>query len=129
MTTATEKKAAEKTTVKAVIGDRFGNVRGVTSTVASTTVAVGKSYFSGVGSVGKALFGFGREAAEDSIKHVQALTKATCLRNAAEMQVAFMQNRIDSAADHAKELTDLARVKSEETIKPLVELLDQKKAA
>ena len=111
------------------ITERYKAVREVGGDITSAVGASGRAYANGVVELGKALFGFGREAYEEVVDNVRATANAKCMREVAELQAAFIQTRIENSTAHMKEFADLARVKAEETVEPLVGLVKKEAAA
>ncbi|MEL6995957.1 MAG: phasin family protein, partial [Pseudomonadota bacterium] len=54
---------------------------------------------------------------------------AKSLTDVAGLQAAFLQTRVETSAAHSKEFVDVAREQAEATLKPVIELLDGKRAA
>ena len=115
--------------VRESVNSGFGAARDTAGKTASAFGAAGKAYFTGIGEIGRTLFGFGREAYTDTVEHIQASFQAKDLRAVAELQAAFLQNRVEQSAAHANELVEVTRDQMEASIKPIIELLDEKKAA
>ncbi len=144
MSAKTEKKtaAAEATktstfdSIRENVSERASSVRETVGTVRDTagqTVGAatdfGKAYYSGVTVLGQTLFGFGKEFYGEVTEHAQKTMKAKSLSEVAGLQAAFMQTRIETSAAHGKEFIDVARVQAEETMKPVIALLDGNRAA
>lgn len=115
--------------VRDSVSSGIGAARGAAGKTASAFGAAGRAYFAGVGEIGRTLLGFGREVYTDTVEHVQASFKAKDLRSVAELQAAFIQNRVEQSAAHANELVEVARDQVEASIKPFIDLLDEKQAA
>ena len=111
-TTATEKVTAKVQDAREVVGD-----------LSKALTASSKAYVSGILELSKTFGGFGREIMTESKDHVVALTKAKSLREVAERQAAFVQHRVEMSATHTKELGDLARIKTEDVITPVTDLV------
>ena len=107
----------------------FDTARGAAGKTASAFGAAGKAYFVGIGEIGRTMLGFGREAYSDTVEHIQASFQAKDLRAVAELQASFLQNRVEQSAAHANELVEVTRDQMEASIKPIIALLDEKKAA
>lgn len=121
MTTKSEKTAATRTAN--TVTERLTGARDVAANLGGALTESGKAYVSGVLALGKTLGGFGRETLNEAGEHVRATVQAKSLREAAALQAAYAQHRIEISATHAKELVDEARVKSEEVVAPLAGLL------
>ncbi|MEL6959156.1 MAG: phasin family protein [Pseudomonadota bacterium] len=138
-----EVKEAAKTTVAAVrenvtervsaaretVMNSADTVRGVSTQASGAAVDFGKAYYSGLTTLGQTLWGFGQEFYGEVSSHATKTFQARSLKQVAELQAAFAQTRIENSAAHGKEFIDVARVQAEQTIKPIVELLDGKRAA
>lgn len=125
MTTAT-------TTTKAAtkqVADNVTQARAIYGDATKTLTQVGKAYVSGVVEMTKALGGFGREVLTETKDHAESLIKAKCLREVAERQTAFVQHRVEMTATHTKEFADLARVKTQEVIAPVTDLISNTEKA
>jgi hypothetical protein len=99
--------------------------------IAGVNIALGnaaRAYVAGSLELGRALGGFGREMLTETGEHLRATVQAKNLRELAELQAGFAQHRIEMSATYAKELVDLARTGSEQTIAPIAGLLKDKAA-
>lgn len=105
---------------------RFDEIRSTVGNVGGALTEGTKAYFTGLGELATTLGGFGREVLQDTGSHVRATVQAKSLRDVADLQVAFVQNRIEMSATHSKEFVDLARIKAESTLAPITGLLQQK---
>ena len=110
-------------------GTYLGSARQTTRELSGALGASGKAYVGGILELGRTLGGFGREVLTEAGEHIRATFQARNVREVAELQAAWAQRRIETAATHAKEFADLARVKSEDVIAPLTALLKPQKAA
>ena len=110
---------------------RLGDAREGLGRVSEATVASSKAYVACLTELGRALDGFGREAAQDLGSHAKALLAARSLRSVVELQAGFIQSRAEATAAQTKEFADLAREKTEEVIAPISALIgaDDKAAA
>ncbi len=104
-------------------------VRETGSKTAGAAVDFGKAYYSGVSVLGQTLWGFGQEFYGEVTSHAQKTMQAKSLSEVAGLQAAYMQTRIETSAAHGKEFIDVAREQAEQTMKPVIELLDGKRAA
>ncbi|MCH2076004.1 MAG: phasin family protein [Rhodobacteraceae bacterium] len=148
MATATKSKAAApkaeaKSTVSKVresvserasavrenVTERFDDVRGTANLTAGAAMDFGKAYYAGLTTVSKTLWGFGQEFYGEVTDHAQKTMQAKNIQQVAELQASFMQTRLETSAAHGKEFIDVARVETEKTLKPVIELLDGKRAA
>jgi len=96
---------------------------------ATIAIALGdgaRAYVAGWLDLGRALGGFGREMTGETVAHLRATVRAKDLRELAELQAAFAQHRLEMSATYAKELADLARTGSEQTIAPIAALLTER---
>jgi hypothetical protein len=119
-----------KTQPKATgLRNRIDDARNVAGNVGGAVTAGSRAYVTGLMDLGRTLGGFGREILNDAGEHVRATFRAKNLREAAELQAAYAQHRIEMSATHSKEFVDLARVKSEAVIAPFADLLKQDKKA
>lgn len=108
---------------------RIEEVRAVAGNLGGALSKGGNAYFTGLFELSRVLGSFGREIVTEAGEHVRATMQAKCLREAAELQAAYVQNRIEMSATHSKEIVDLARVKTEEVVAPFAELLKTDKKA
>ena len=115
--------------VRENVTERLDDVRGTANQTAGAAVDFGKAYYSGLNTIGKTLWGFTQEVYGETATHVQKTMQAKNVKEVAALQASFMQHRVENSAAHGKELIDVTRVQVEETIKPIVELLDGKRAA
>jgi hypothetical protein len=127
MTTKTSTRTAEAPTM--ALRDRIETVRGTATEIAGAFADGGKAYVGGLVELGRTLGGFGREILGEAGEHVRTTLRAKSVREATELQAAFAQHRVEMTATHAKEFVDLARVKSEEVIAPIADLLKHDKKA
>jgi hypothetical protein len=102
-------------TTEAQVNENLDKVRNVGRALSEG----GKAYVTGVLEIARTLGGFGKEVLVEAGQHVRACVTAKNLRELTELQVAFVQHRIEMTATHAKEIVDLTRVKSEAVIAPL----------
>ena len=126
MTTTKTKTAGEATGTTAA---RLGAAREIATRVTGALTAGTNAYLGGLVEIGKTLGGFAREIVTETGDHLRATVQAKSLRDLGELQAAFVQHRVEVAATHAKEVTELARAKSEEVIAPIAALLKQDQAA
>lgn len=117
------------TAARETLSNGFETVRETGGQAAGAAVDFGKAYYAGVNVLGRTLFGFGQEFYGEATNHVQKTLRAKCLSEAAGLQAAYLQNRIETSAAHSKEFIDVAREQAEATMKPVIELLDGKRAA
>ena len=96
---------------------------------AGAAVDFGKAYYSGMSVLGQTLWGFGQEFYGEVTNHAQKTLQAKSISDVASLQAAFVQTRIETTAAHGKEFIDVAREQTEQTMKPIIELLDSKRAA
>ena len=125
--TSTEQLTDE--TMKTRIQARIGGAKDIATDITGAVTAGSKAYVGGVIELGQTLLGFGREMASEAGEHARATMQAKNLREAGELQAAYLQHRIEMTATHAKEFADLARARSEDAIAPIAALLKQDKAA
>lgn len=104
-------------------------VRLIPSELTSFLFAGQRAYTNSITELSRMLLGFGRDVVDDSVNHVKATFRATNLRQVAELQVAFAQNRIEGAAAHLQQVVELARAKAGDAIDPLAGLVKTKEAA
>lgn len=123
--TVTERASAARETLT----EGFGTVRETSGMAAGAATDFGRAYYAGVTTLGRTLFGFGQEFYGEVTDHARKTMSAKSLREVAELQAAYVQNRIEVSAAHSKEFIDVARVETEKTMKPVIELLDGKRAA
>ena len=97
--------------------------------IATALTAGGGAYVNGVLQLDHTLGGFGREIAAEAGRHVSVTIEARSLREVTEMQVAWLQHRVETFTAHAKELADLAHIKTMDVIVPFTALLRPDKAA
>ncbi len=116
-------------TATPAVRNRIETVREVAGNLGGALTLGGKAYYAGLYDLGRTLGGFGREILTEAGEHVRATMQAKCLSEVARLQAAYAQHRIEMSATHAKEFVDLARVKSEEVIAPIADLLKQDKKA
>ena len=126
-TTSTQPEAAIETENRGVRA-RIGNAHEVAAGVGGALATGGSAYVAGVFEIGRTLGGFGREILTEAGEHVRATLRAKSLRELGELQLAWTQHRVEMAATHARELADLARTKSEETLAPVAALVRQDKS-
>lgn len=88
-----------------------------------------RAYVAGIVELGRTLGGIGGEMVSEAGEHLRATVRARSLRELAELQAAFAQQRIEMSATHAKEIADIARAKSEAVIAQLADLLRQDEGA
>lgn len=129
MNTTTRTDSQNSETTATGVRARIQDARAVAGGVGEALGNGGKAYVSGLIELGGALGGFGREILTEAGEHARATVRARCLRDVAELQAAFVQHRIEMSATHTKEFVDLARVKTEEAIAPIADLLKHDKAA
>lgn len=115
--------------VRETVTERFANVRGTANQTAGTAVDFGKAYYAGMTVLGKVLYGFGQEFYGEVSDHAQKTMRAKSLTEVAGLQAAYLQTRVETSAAHSKEFIDVAREQTEATLKPVIELLDGKRAA
>ncbi|MEM1374713.1 MAG: phasin family protein [Pseudomonadota bacterium] len=115
--------------VRENVTERLDDVRGTANLTAGAAVDFGKAYYSGLTTVSKTLWGFGQEFYGEVTDHAQKTMQAKNIRQVAELQAAFLQTRVETSAAHGKEFIDVARVETEKTMKPVLELLDGQRAA
>lgn len=125
----TTTKPAEKTATSAKVAAAFGDAGESVRQVSTALTASGRAYVEGIVALGRAFGGFGRETATEVGRHVKATVNARNLREVAELQAAWAQNRVETATAQTKEFVDLARDRSEEVIAPLASLLRRDRAA
>lgn len=111
------------------VATRVQSVRSAATGIGSAVMAGGRAYITGVGEIGRTIFGFGKELLDDTVQHGKTSLQAKSVRDMAEMQVSYIQHRIETGAAHAQEIVELARAKSENVIEPMVALINTKKAA
>ncbi|MEL7012207.1 MAG: phasin family protein [Pseudomonadota bacterium] len=104
-------------------------VRETGSKTAGAAVDFGKAYYGSLTVLGQTLWGFGQEVYGEVTDHAQKTMQAKSLSDVASLQAAFVQTRIETSAAHSKEFIDVAREETEKTMKPIIELLDGKRAA
>lgn len=92
------------------------------SGITTALTASGKAFAQGLLDAGMLLGGFGLEILGDAKRHVVATVHAGSAREAAEMQAAFLQDRLELSTAYAKELADLAWARSELVIAPIVSI-------
>src|SRR5689334_13183822 len=98
------------------LGARLG---GAKANALSNALATGsRAYVTGVFELGRTLGGFGREIAAEAGRHVRATLEARSLREATELQAAWVQHRVETSTAHAKEFVDLAHAKTMDVIAP-----------
>ncbi|MEO0487530.1 MAG: phasin family protein [Pseudomonadota bacterium] len=114
---------------RATVTSGLDTARGVSSQTSGAAVDFGKAYYAGVSTLGRTLFGFGKEFYGEVTTHAQKTMSAKSVREVAELQAAYIQTRIETSAAHGKEFIDVATVEAEKTMKPVIELLDGKRAA
>ncbi|MEO0566467.1 MAG: phasin family protein [Pseudomonadota bacterium] len=117
------------TKVRETMTDGIENVRGTAGLTAGAAVDFGKAYYSGLSVLGQTLYGFGQEFYGEVTEHAQKTMGAKSLTDVAGLQAAFLQTRVETSAAHSKEFVDVAREQAEATLKPVIELLDGKRAA
>jgi hypothetical protein len=122
-------KTIEEVTAPANVASARTGGKALAANVSDALVAGGRAYVNGVRELGRTLGGFGREIGVEAGRHVQATFESRNLREAAELQAAWAQHRIETSTAHAKEFTDLAWAKTEDVIAPFAALLKQDKAA
>ncbi|MEM1233070.1 MAG: phasin family protein [Pseudomonadota bacterium] len=115
--------------VRENVTERFDDVRGTANMTAGAAMDFGKAYYAGLTTVSKTLWGFGQEFYGEVTDHAQKTMQAKNLKQVAELQAAFLQTRVETSAAHGKEFIDVARIETEKTMKPVLELLDGKRAA
>ncbi|MEM6727932.1 MAG: phasin family protein [Pseudomonadota bacterium] len=115
--------------VRENVTERFDDVRGTANMTAGAAMDFGKAYYAGLTTVGRTLWGMTQEVYGEASSHVTKTFQARNVREVAELQAAFVQTRIENSAAHGKELIDVTRVEAEKTMKPVIELLDGKRAA
>ena len=104
-------------------------VRETGTKTAGAAVDFGKAYYSSLSVLGQTIWGFGQEVYGEVTNHAQKTMQAKSLSDVASLQAAFVQTRIETSAAHSKEFIDVAREETEKTMKPIIELLDGKRAA
>jgi hypothetical protein len=110
-------------------GARLDGVNEIAAALPGALTAGGRAYVDGVLELGRTLGGLGREIAAEAGQHVRATIEARSLREAAELQAAWAQHRVETSAAHTKEFADLAHTKTMDVIAPFAALLKQDKAA
>lgn len=115
--------------VRENVTERLDDVRGTANLTAGAAMDFGKAYYAGLTTVSKTLWGFGQEFYGEVTDHAQKTMQAKNIQQVAELQASFMQTRLETSAAHGKEFIDVARVETEKTLKPVIELLDGKRAA
>jgi hypothetical protein len=129
MTMTTKTKTEATDSQAPALRARLETVRGTATELGGAFAEGGKAYVGGLIELGRTLGGFGREILGEMGEHARATMRARSVREAAELQAAFAQHRVEMTATHAKEFVDLARMKSEEVIAPIADLLKQDKKA
>jgi hypothetical protein len=122
-------KTIEEATTRANVASARTGGKALAANVSDALVAGGRAYVNGVRELGRTLGGFGREIGAEAGRHVQATFETRNLREAAELQAAWAQHRIETSTAQAKEFTDLAWAKTEDVIAPFAALLKPEKAA
>ena len=107
----------------------LGSAQAIATGLPSALSAGSRAYVNGVLELSRTLGGFGREVAAEAGRHVRATIDAKCLREAAELQAAWLQHRVETSTAHAKEFADLASAKAMDVIAPVATLLKQDKPA
>lgn len=102
---------------------RLDTARATTWDIANGLNAGRRAYVEGMYELGRMLFGFGKEVVDDSVNHVRATVKARNLREVAELQAAFAQHRVESAAAHMQQFVEVARDKTENMLAPITGLV------
>ncbi|MEO1563923.1 MAG: phasin family protein [Pseudomonadota bacterium] len=97
--------------------------------VAGVAKDFGAAYYNGVTTVSKTLFGFAQDVYAETAEHATKVMKAKDMTSVAELQAAFIQNRIENAAKRGKIFVDVAHEQTRATWKPVVDALATKKAA
>jgi len=129
MSTIRENVMERASDARETLTNGFDTARGVSNQAAGASVDFGKAYYAGLSTIGRTLFGFGKEFYGEVSGHAQKTMSAKSVREVAELQAAFVQSRIETSAAHGKELIDVTALEAEKTMKPVIELLDGKRAA
>lgn len=91
--------------------------------------AGGKAYVSGLVELNKTLFGYGKEIFDGAVEHSKKTLAAKNMREVMELQAAYAQTRVETSTAHVKEFADLARVKAQAALAPIVDAVKSAKAA
>jgi hypothetical protein len=124
-TTKTEGTTATATS----LGARLGGAKEIATELSGVLTAGSRAYVNGVLELGWTLGCFGREIAVEAERHVRATIEVRSLREAAELQAAWAQHRVETSTAHFKEFADLAHTKTMDVISPFAALVKQDKAA
>jgi hypothetical protein len=124
-TTKTEATAAPATSS----GAQLDGAKQIGTALPSALAVGSRAYVNGVLELGRTLIGFGREIAAEATQHLRSTIETKSLREAAELQAAWAQHRVETSTAHAKEFADLAHTKTMDVIAPFAALLKQDKAA
>ncbi|MEM9717493.1 MAG: phasin family protein [Pseudomonadota bacterium] len=127
--TIRENVSERATAAKEAVSERYETVKDTAGTAAGVAKDFGTAYYTGVTTLGKTLFGFAQEFYGEAAEHATKTMKAKNLTSVAELQAAFIQSRIENSATHGKIFIDVARQQTEATMKPVIDLLDGKRAA
>lgn len=125
----TTQKPQEKASGLSGIAAGIGEARTGADHLSKAAIGSGRAYVAGVVALGRALGGIGRETVTEFGQHAKATFAARSLRDLAELQAGWAQNRIETATAQAKDLADLAREKTEDTIAPFAALLKKDRSA
>lgn len=128
-TAARESVSERVSDARETVTSGLDTVRGGANLTAGAAMDFGRAYYGGVTTLGKTLWGFGQEFYGEATAHAQKTMQAKNVQQVAELQGAFIQTRIENSAAHGKEFIDVARKEAENTMKPIIELLDGKRAA
>lgn len=97
---------------QADLGTRFENARAVATDFAGVLNAGGRGHGDGLGELGRALFDFDQEIADDGVEHVKAIARAKILRGDAELSGrSYAHRRVETSGARIKEVAELAKVK------------------
>lgn len=119
-------RAESKSNIYALQG--FETARLVTSDFTTALAASRRAYMDGLNELSRLFFTFGKEIVDDGVNHMKATLRAKNLRDVAELQVAYAQHRVESAASHMQQIVELTRVKTEDTLKPIAGLVKREAA-
>ncbi|HRO09926.1 phasin family protein [Amaricoccus sp.] len=107
---------------------RLERTREIAAGIGGAVQAGGKAYVAGLFELGRTLGEIGGETLRETGEHLRTSIRAGSLRELAELQAAYAQNRLEMSATHAKEFVDIARYRTEEVVAPIADLLRRDKA-
>ncbi len=118
-----------KTVTKTADAVDVSNLRQTSADIGNALREGGTAYFNGLTEIARAVGGFGREMLNETGNHLRASMSAKNVQELGELQAEWVQNRIEMSATYSKEIVDLTRVRFEDAVTPITDLLKNNKAA